>query len=61
MAYQLVIEHDGQFKPHPEPILADSVEGAKAAALDLLQVYPGATSISIFRDDTLIAEIDIRL
>lgn len=61
MAYQLVVEHDGQFKRHPEPILADGVESAKAAALDLLQVYPGATTLTLFREDLLIAEIDTRL
>jgi hypothetical protein len=58
MAYQLVIEHDGQFKRHPELILADGVESAKAAALDLLPVYPGAATLTLFRDDVLIAEID---
>lgn len=61
MQFNFVLDLDGTFVPHDDPVMADSIEGAKSAAIELLKQIPGANGIAIYRDGVLVAEIDAQL
>lgn len=58
MEYEIYIESDGEVRPYPQPIRAQTSEEAIATAAGILRSRPGDRSVTVFHAGQAIATIE---